>query len=320
MKKTIFPMMALIVALISVPVASPAANRGPQPATDLQTYLPDGIGVASIDVTQLTGSALWLSLTTSSKPIHAIQSLQNGMADIGLKLTDVTQVALCVPFPSTSNFVAALSGSINQADLLARLRANSRVKLSSEGYKNFQIYTAVVTRQNSTRTQTIAFAFPTSGVVVIGTSRSVQSAIDATKGDKPSLAQDSKMQAGLAQASPGAIRFAVALTPAITGQLQSSSIPLPDFSTVSLAFGTLGVGAGVDLSITLRNDTAANANAMAAQLNSLLSMAKGILGASSTPKNQNILEAVKTVSITASGTDVKVSGSLNQDVLSKVIH
>ena len=49
-------------------------------------------------------------------------------------------------------------------------------------------------------------------------------------------------------------------------------------------------------------------------------MAKGILGSSTKPKNQVILDAVKTVAINAAGTDVKITGNLTADLISKVFH
>jgi hypothetical protein len=323
MKKVFFSLVvvtAMTLAAAAGPKLSSASSAPSPSAANLQADLPDGIGVASVDMTQLTGSPLWAALTTSDKPVRALQSLQNRLSDIGLKITDLTQVSVCVSAPGGNGLVAAVSGSIDESNLLSKLRANPQVKLTSEAYKNLPIYTAVITGKTVAHTQSVSFAFVGVGTLVLGTGKGTHAAVDAIKGDKPSMAQDSKLQAGLGETSAGAIRFAIALTPALTSQLESSSIPLPDFSTVSLAIGTIGVSSGIDLNVILRNDTAANATAMAAQLNSLLSMAKGILGSSTKPKNQVILDAVKTVAINAAGTDVKITGNLTADLISKVFH
>jgi hypothetical protein len=101
--------------------------------------------------------------------------------------------------------------------------------------------------------------------------------------------------------------------------LQSNTIPLPDFSSVNLIFGTVAVTSEVDINATLRSDTADHAKAMAAQLNSLISMAKGFLS-SSNPKTAPIAEALKTLTVKDNGGDVNISASLSKDVISQLIH
>ncbi|HEY6332575.1 MAG TPA: hypothetical protein VI756_24845 [Blastocatellia bacterium] len=319
MKKITLSLIAMV--LLAATSVSTLGRTNPRPsATDLQSSLPDGIGVASVDISQLTGSTLWGALASGDKPVRAIQSLQARMSDIGLKLTDLSQMAVCLSSPGTNGLLAAVTGSISEDALVGKLRADSRVKLTTESYKNARVYAAAITNKAGTRTQNLSFAFTAPAIVVLGSSKGVHAAIDAARGDKPSLAGDSKLQSALAGTGAGPIRFAIAPTPDLAKQLESSSIPLPDFSTVDLVFGSLGVSSGIDLNVTLHNDTADHATAMAAQLNSLLSMAKGMLGSSTNPKNQVILEAVKTVSITSSQSDVKITGSLSQDMLSKVFH
>jgi len=325
MKRFIFPVIAMILGMTIWAAAtgagsSPVSSSPVPPTANLQSDLPDGIGAATVDVAQLTASPLWGSLTASDKPVRAIQSLQNRLIDIGLKLTDLTQVAACVSSPGTNGLVIAVTGTINSDSVLAKLRSNPDVKITSETYKNTQIYTAAISNKAHSRTQNISFAFVGSATAVLGSAKGVHGAIDAAKGDQPSLAQNSKVQAGLGEAPSGPIRFAIVPPPGLASQLESSSIPLPDFSTVSLVFGAVGVNSGIDLNVTLRHDTANHATAMASQLNSLLSMARGMLGSGTNPKNQVILDAVKTVAISANNTDVKITGNVSQDLISKVFH
>jgi hypothetical protein len=320
MKRSVVGLIALMMAVMPIgSTSSFAAKGGPQSQSDLLSVLPDGIGAVSVDVSQLTSSALWTSLTSSDKSVKYIQRLQADLADIGLNLADIKQAAVCLSAPNTNGLVEAINGSIDQTQVLTKLRANPKVKLTSQSYKNQDVYTAVITNKTGTHTQNMSFAFVGGGAAILGSVKGVRAGIDAAKGDKPSLAQDSKVQAGLAEAGAGAIRFAV-VNPAQATELESSSLPLPDLSTIALAFGTVGVTSAIDLNVTLRNDTADHATAMANQLTSLLAMAKGFLGSSSNPKNQVILDAVKTVAITQSGTDVKFTGNVSGDLLSKVIH
>jgi len=302
----ILAMVAGAAMMRSVPVAAQS--------DDSFRFLPDGIGVVAIDVQKVTSSDLWTTLT--QKANKSLEEVQSDLTSLGLKLEDVRTATVSIPPSHSYGMAAAVTGNFNQEDLLARIRANPKYKLTSETYKAVTIYTNNTGKPNSDT----SFAFFDAGTVIIGTSTGVHASADVKAGDKPSLAQNEKLSSAMAQNAPGAIRFAIAPPPGLAGSLKSSSVPLPDFTTVSLIFGTVGITSGIDLNATLRNDTAEHAKAMANQLNGLLAMAKGFLGASSDPKTAPIADAIKNVNITDSDIDVKVSGSLPKELLARIIH
>ena len=86
-----------------------------------------------------------------------------------------------------------------------------------------------------------------------------------------------------------------------------------------MVFGTIDVRSGIDLSITLRTDTAEHAASVAERLNSLLGMDKGFLGAMTDPKISPIADALKTVNIISADVDVRITGSLPMDVLTGLL-
>ena len=87
-----------------------------------------------------------------------------------------------------------------------------------------------------------------------------------------------------------------------------------------MIFGSLDVASGLDLIATLRSDTAENAKNIADRLNGLLEMARGYISTmSNDPKTAGLAGALKTVSVTGSDIDVKISGNLPLEVFSQII-
>jgi hypothetical protein len=253
----------------------------------------------------------------SSKATHAIQKAESELSSIGLKVSDLAGVAVAIPVTPSTSAVAVASGSFNPSDILAKLRDNSNVKLTSEKYKGLDVYRVVST--STTNHSDVSFAFYDSGTAVVGPATGVRSAIDVHLGDKPSMAKNANLDQVMTQNASAAIRFALIPPNGSLSSIQSDKIPLPDFSSVNLIFGTVAVTSAVDINATLRSDTADHAKAISSQLNSLLSMAKGFVS-SSNPKTAPIAEALKTVTINENGGDVTISASLSKDVLSQLIH
>ncbi|MEK6320109.1 MAG: hypothetical protein AABN33_00355 [Acidobacteriota bacterium] len=332
--------IVFLAILVAVTVSTGVKWSSAQSATragDLLGLLPDGGAVAVIDFQKIAGSSLWATINAQEKLKHAIDKAQSEMGDLGVKLSDVHTVAVVFPTASFNNPTIALTGGFEQNDLLARLRASGKVKLASEKYKDFDIYKvrsipAEIPSKERSGTKPAAnvsiaavtkdeasFVFHDATTLVTGNLEAVRASIDAKTGAKPSISRNGKMTDALAQNPTAAIRFALALTPAMTSGLQSSELPIPDFSSVSLIFGTIDVASGIELNATLRSDTAEHANSIAERLNGLLGMAKGFLGAMSDPKMAPIVEALKTVSITSADVDVKITGSLPMDLLTSLL-
>ena len=158
------------------------------------------------------------------------------------------------------------------------------------------------------------------GTVVAGSVASVRSSVDAKTGQRASIAQNEKLGAALAQNPTAAARFAILLTSGMMGSIKTSEIPLPDFSTISMAFGAIEVTSGVELNVTLRSDTeeACQVNCGFAQRTTR--NGRGFLGAGGDPKGKAIAETLKSVTITAAvNGDVKITGSLSAEVLAEVL-
>jgi hypothetical protein len=105
----------------------------------------------------------------------------------------------------------------------------------------------------------------------------------------------------------------------MTEGLKSNDFPLPEFSSISLVFGTIDVGAGLDINATLRSDNAEHAKSIAERLNGLLSMVKGLVVLGGDAKMAAIAEALKSVNIVNSDIDVKITGNLPMDLLNTLI-
>lgn len=337
MRRMVF--LAILVAVIAgTSVRWTSAQSGSR-AGDVLGLLPDGAAVAVIDLQKIEGSSLWATLSTQEKFKSTIDKMQSEMGDIGVKLSDVHTLALVFSTAGMNNPTIAITGGFEQNDLLARLRTNSKIKLTSQKYKNYDIYTATSVRSPistgeragakpgtvaettpgaASRNET-SFVFSDSTTVVTGNTDAVRSSIDVMTGARQSVTRNARLSEALAQNSAAAIRFALTITPAMTSELQSSDFPIPDFSSVGLVFGTIDVTSGIDLNITLRSDTAEHATSVAERLNGLLGMAKGFLGAMTDPKLSPIADALKTVNVVAADVDVRITGSLPMDLLTSLL-
>lgn len=313
--------------------AGPASSPGPaSPAGELLDVLPDGNVVAIIDFQKIMASTLWATISSQQKLKSSIDKAHAELAELGLSLNDLNSVALVFSSFDLNNPAVAVSGRFEQNDLLARLRATGKVKLTSEKYKDFDIYKAEsvsasaeskdkagkTAARASTKKDT-AFVFYGSNTIVAGSPEAVRASVDVKTGAKPGIAQNGKLADAMAQNPAAAIRFALTVTPAMTSGLHSSELPIPDFSSISLIFGAIDVTSGLDINATLRSDTAEHAKTIADRLSGLLTMAAGYLGAMSDPKMAPVGEALKTVKITSSDADVKITGSVPSDVLNSLI-
>ena len=326
--------------LVAVAIVTGVKWNSAQSATrsgDLLEILPDGRAVAVIDFQKIMDSSLWSTISAQEKLKSTIDKAQSEMADLGLKLSDVHTVALVFPTAGMNDPTIAITGGFQQNDLLARLRASGKVRLTSEKYRDFDIYKvrsipAAVSSKKSpgsrpgvsatvtavTKDET-SFVFYDATTLATGSLEAVRASVDVKTGAKPGITQNGKLMDALTQNPTAAIRFAFSFTPAMTSELRSSELPIPDFSSVSLIFGTIDVASGIDLNATLRSDTAEHAKSVAERLNGLLGMAKGYLGAMSTPKLAPIVEALRTVNIVSADGDVKITGSLSMDVLNSLL-
>jgi len=320
MKRKAVAVFALV-GLFSLGVswATPADAQ----STDLLRVLPDGNAAFVVDVKRVTSSNLWTAISSHDPAKGALERMQNEMSEIGVRLTDISTVAVVFQGGAGKDAVVAANGAFNQNDLLARLRTDQKIKLTSEKYKNFDIYTvkgvAPAEPKHGPENFDASFWFCEDGIVVAGPVASVRAAIDVKTGQRASIAQNEKIGAALAQNSTAAARFAIVLTPGMLGAMQSSDFPLPDFSTISMAFGAIDVGSGVDLNLTLRSDTAEHAKSIADSLNGLLGMAKGFLGAGAgDAKGKAIAGALKSITINGVDADVKITGNLSAEMLAEV--
>lgn len=335
MKRIVF--LAIIVAVtLSTSVKWSSAQSATR-VGDVLGLLPDGGAVAVIDFQKIAGSSLWTAINAQEKFKSAIDKVQSEMGDLGLKLSDVHTLALVFPTAGMNNPTIAVAGGFEQNDLLARLSTNGKIKLTSEKYKNYDIYkatslTAASTKERSgtkpggatvsitaAKQDETSFAFHDAATVVTGSPEAVRASIDVMTGARQSITRNVRLTEALGQNPAAAIRFALAITPAMTSRLQSSELPIPDFSSVGLVFGTIDVASGIELNITLRSDTAEHANSIAERLNGLLGMAKGFLGAMADPKIAPIAEALKTVNIVSADVDVRITGSLPMNLLTSLL-
>jgi len=323
MKRVAFAAIMLALA-ISVSVRPSAARPAAQTGNELLNALPDGNAVLLIDVQRVTSSPLWNMLTSQEKFHSAYDKVLSELSRAGLSLSDVQTVAIAFSNNDTNNPAVAVSGRLNQSALLARLRADEKLKLTSETYKGIEIFKveSVETKPPATGHHTGhdsgGFVFIDAGTVVAGTTASVRAAIDVKSGSRPSIAQNARLSEGLAASNGAAVRFAMEMTPSLANKLPTGQ--MGDFSSIKLIFGSADVTTGVDLNATLRNDTAEHARTLASQLNGLLDMARGFLVASNDPKMAPLVTALKSVTITGNDIDVRVTGSLPMEVLAQFLH
>ena len=325
-KEVVMKRIAFAAIVLALAVSAGNGWSSPRPmvqaGSELLSLLPDGSGVVVVDVRSVTTSNLWTTLATQEKAREAIEKVQSEIGDLGLRIEDVQTVALAFPASGLKNITGAVTGAFNQSDLLSRLRADAKVKLTSENYKGIDLHH--VTRVKSGNTgpdsgEDVSFAFFDSATIVFGNNAGVRASVDTRNGEKPSIARNEKLAGAMAETSPAAVRFALLMTPGITSSLQSNEMPLPDFSSIKLIFGSVNITSGLDVNATLRNDTAEHAQAMANQLGGLLAMAKGFLGTSNDPKTSVIADALKTVTVTATDVDVKITGSLPGEIFAQVL-
>jgi hypothetical protein len=329
--------LAILMALgVSAGPKLTSSHSAAQPADDLLRYLPDGTAVAVMDFQKITGSTLWATFSSQQKFKNSIEKAESEISDLGVKLTDVRTLALVFPAANMSNPTVAITGGFDQSVLLDRLRSSAKFKLTSEKYKGFDLHkvksiaptTPAASRKEQSESKHAlgteasknenALTFHDSNTIITGTLEAVRASIDVMTGASPSIAQNRLLAEALAQNPSAAIRFAISLTPAMTGALQSSELPIPDFSSVKLIFGAIDVSSGVELNATLRNDTAEHAKSIADRLNGLLAMAKGYLGAVQNAKSAPIVGALNTVNIVSVDIDVKITGSVPVDLLNSL--
>ena len=313
--------LVLIAGLaLSVSWARPAVPE----SNDLLRLLPDGHTCFILDVKKVTSSSLWAAISSSDPAKGALEHMQSEMSEIGIKLSDINTVAVVFREGGGKDAVVAVSGAFNQNDLLTRLRADQKIKLTSEKYKNFDVYSVREIPSDSKKTGPnnfdASFVFYDDGTVVAGPPESVRASVDVKTGQRANIAQNEKLGAGLMQNPTAAARFAIVLSPGIMGAIQTSELPLPDFSTISMAFGAVDVTSGVDLNVTLRSDTAEHAKNIAESLNGLLGMARGFLGAGAgDQKGKAIAGVLKSITITDVDADVKITGNLPGELLAELL-
>jgi hypothetical protein len=331
-KRVCLILSALLVSAISGIVAV-SGNPVTQSADLLQT-LPDGSGVIVIDLQKVTSSALWSTISAQQKLKGVIDKAQSEISEFGLKLGDMRTMALVFPSTKLSSPIVAINGAFDQKELLDRVRSNTKVKLTSEKYKNFDIYSvkpvppadakssaASTSSGSPTGRADSSFVFRDANTILAGSVEAVRSSIDVITGSKPAIGQNQVLTDALAQSPTAAVKFAVSITPSMTTGLQNSDLPIPDFSTLKLIYGSIEVSSGIDLNATLRSDSDEHAKSIADRLNGLLEMARGYLGAaSSNPKSASIVDALKAVTITTANVDVKITGSFPADLLGSLFN
>ena len=316
MKRIAF--MAIALALtISAGIGMSSARPAAQTGTELLPLLPDGTGVVVVDVQKLISSSLWATISEKGPVKDALRRMED-VTELGVNIKDIRSVAVVFGASGPNNFTAAVNGTFNQTALLAHARADQRIKLTSEKYKNYEIYNVVSATQTGPKVDNLSFMFYDAGTIVAGTPAGVRASVDAI-GGKSGIAQNAKLAAGLNSDSAAAVRFAIEMTPAMTGGLQSTELPLPDFSSINLVFGSVDLTSGVGINATLRSNTADQAKVVAERLNGILAMAKAFMGSSTDPKMMALNEALKTVTISGTDVDVKITGNLPMELLSQVL-
>jgi hypothetical protein len=295
-----------------------SARSTPQGGDGLLQFLPDGVGVVIVDVRQILGSQLWSTLSSQSKFKGTIDKAEALVGELGVRLSDVNAVAVGFPAAGFKDPTIAIGGVLNQNDLLARLRADQKVSLTSEIYKGFEVFSVRSAEQTTKGDSGVSFVFYDFGTAVVGNQATVKAALDTRAGATTSIAQNQKLAGVLAQNPTAAIRFAIEITPKMAGALQSNDLPLPDFSSVNLVFGTVDVASSLDLNATLRNDTPEHAAQVSERLNGVLQMAKGFLASSNDPKLASLVSALKSFSISGADVDVKIVGSVPAELLAQL--
>lgn len=304
--------LSFIAALLVVLLADGSSARSSQPVSGLLRVLPDRNGVVLIDIPRLLASDFWSSLTSQESTAGAAKSFELGLNRVGVSMKDLNAAALAIRDIQMNDLVAAASGNFKKDEIVSRLKGDAALKAKTEVHGGIEVLTI-----NSPPEQ-VAIAFLDPNILVIGKDAAVRSAIDASQGRTPSLLQNAKLQSALPANAEAPVRFAILTPPEIAGSLQSSSLPLPDFSTVRLIIGTVEFTSLVNLNLTLRSDTTGDAKVIANQLSSMMNMARGLLGSSNNPKNAPLAETLRSVTITGSEADVKIAANINKEFFARI--
>jgi hypothetical protein len=318
-QKGVSEMKGKLVTAAAAAIASlfaPGLAAAQQP-DELLRALPDDKGVAVVDVKKVIASELWMAAKEGSRTRGLLDALTAGLDRIGARLADADAVAITFSEPNPQTITAAVTGSFDEATVAARLKSIPGVKHGSEKYKGAEIHTIAFTEGKSERLRSLAFVG--ARTMVIGTVEKVRAAVDVNAGAAPSVAANLVLKEALGQTPPAAVRFAVAAPGVVTSMLPSNSLPLPDFTTVRLIFGTVEVNSGLDASVTLRNEKPEQAQVIADQLNSLLAMARGFLGSSTDPRMASITQLLKSITIDGRDVDVKLGATLSKEFLASMV-
>src|SRR5215213_4012419 len=122
MKRIAFVSLMLALA-VSASFNQASARAGVQAGGDLLRLLPDGGGVAVVDVQRTLTSSFWTTVSSQDKFRSGIEKVHAELANVGLRLSDLRTVAVVFSSGSTREFTGVVSGSFNQSELLTRLRA-----------------------------------------------------------------------------------------------------------------------------------------------------------------------------------------------------
>ena len=327
MKRLISLLCATWLLALAV-ISGSAARVAAPPVNDLLQFLPDASGVALVDVQKCIASPVWAVISSQDKIRRELEHLEGDASELGIRLEDLQALAITFNKMDFGSPTVAVSGGFDQNTILAKLRANPKYKVTSEKYKDVEITSVEnVTPPASQPTdaskssdvkinkQVVRFLFYDSSTAVIGSLDSLHGSVDAKLGTRPNIGQNAQLATALGENAGAPIRFAMSVTPDISGKLQSSELPLPDLSSIRLIWASIDLSSGVNLIATLRNDSAEHAKAIVDRLNNLLMMVRGFLGASNDPKMSGLVETINSVTVTGADTDVKITGNVTLDAL-----
>jgi hypothetical protein len=316
MKRITIVALTLMLA-ISAGIANSAARSAPAAASELLNSLPNGSGVVLVNVKTVLGSSLF----AQGKLKSALEKVESEISQVGLKLSDLDSAAISFSSGKFNNPTIVVSGAFNQAALLARAKDSGKVTITSQKYKNFDVYSVADVKAATTKTPNdMAFAFLDASTVAAGNAAGVRASIDARSGETPNITKNAKLMEGLSQSASSPIRFALEITPGMTKGLESTGIPMPNFSGLQMVFGSVNLDAGIALDASLRNDTVEHAKEMTDQLNSLLGLVKGLMGSSDDAKMAPLVEVLKSIKVINTNADVKVTASLPAEMLAKLFN
>ena len=308
-----------IAALMAGSVALRPAPAQPRSETSLPRLLPDGEGVVTLDVQRVIGSELWTMVSSQGRLKNLIGQAQSELEALGVKTSDLKTAAIAVPGAGRDSFVGIVTGSFDETVLLGRIREDKRVTISSRDYKTVSVHLITGSGPASQAVDELAFAFFDSDTLVIGSLSGVKAAIDVRAGDQPGIMRNQKYAGVLEQLPPGAVGLALSPQPLLARAPKDMPLPLPDLKNVNLIFGSVDVGSSIDLNLTFRNDTAEQGASMAGNLNVLLKTAASVLRVAKKGKYGPVADALKTFSISNSGTDVKMTGVLSKEMFARFL-